>query len=70
MKASATEIYMQGYILQQTFPMGSDVRDAINNAWGYSQRNGCIATTVIFALAIPSIAVWRNYNADKKKTKD
>ncbi|KAK7542476.1 major facilitator superfamily domain-containing protein [Phyllosticta citribraziliensis] len=62
-------IYLQGYTYQKTFPVGSDTRDAINYAWGQSQRNGAIAATAFLVLAFPCIAVWKDYNVAKKQVK-
>ncbi|KAK9452842.1 putative siderochrome-iron protein [Dipodascopsis uninucleata] len=62
-------IYLGGYLTQLTYPVGSATRDAINYAWGYSQRYNSISATCILVLAIPSIAVWKNYNVDKKQNK-
>lgn len=68
-KSNATSIYLGGYLTQMTYPVGSETRDAINYAWGYSQKFGAIAATCILVLAIPSIAVWKNYRVDKKGNK-
>ncbi|KAF9883984.1 hypothetical protein FE257_002425 [Aspergillus nanangensis] len=62
-------IYMGGYTTQMTYDVGSAARDAINFAWGRSQMYGAIAATALLALGIPSIAVWKNYNVDKKQNK-
>mmetsp|Transcript_6472 Transcript_6472/g.8122 ORF Transcript_6472/g.8122 Transcript_6472/m.8122 type:complete len:464 (-) Transcript_6472:222-1613(-) len=68
-KANATSIYLGGYLEQLTYPVGSDIRNAINHAWGVSQRDGAIAACCILVLAIPAIAVWKNFNVDKKANK-
>ena len=68
-KADASSIYLGGYLVQLTYPMSSDIRNAINDAWGVSQRNGAIAACCILALAIPSIAVWKNFNVNNKRNK-
>lgn len=65
-KADYATIYAGGYVTQMTYPVGSEIRNAIDYAWGKSQRNGSIAATCILVLAIPAIAVWRNYRVDKK----
>lgn len=68
-KSNATTIYLGGYLTQLTYPVGSPERDAINYAYGQTQRNGAIASTAILILAIPAIAVWKNYRLDKKQNK-
>ncbi|KAJ9624036.1 Siderochrome iron transporter 2 [Taxawa tesnikishii (nom. ined.)] len=67
--ADWSEIYLGGYLQQITYPVGSPTRNAIEYAWGQFQRDSCIAATVILVLAIPSIAIWKNYNVDKKQNK-
>ena len=52
-----------------TYAVGTPARDAINYAWGQSQMYGCISATVVLVLAIPCIAVWKNYNVDKQQNK-
>lgn len=66
LKSQASKISAAGYLGQKKYPMGSPTRDAINYAWGYEQKLGCIAATAILALAIPSVAIWKNYRLDKK----
>ncbi|KAH8788616.1 MFS transporter [Diaporthe sp. PMI_573] len=68
-KAGYMEIVTGGYLTQKTYPVGSAVRTAIDSAWGYYQKQSCIAATAILVLAIPSIAVWKNYNVDRKQNK-
>ncbi|EXJ81025.1 hypothetical protein A1O3_07313 [Capronia epimyces CBS 606.96] len=68
-KDDYTTIYMGGYLTQMTYPVGSPIRDAIDYAWGESQKYGAISATCILVLAIPSIAIWKNYNVDKKQNK-
>ncbi|EXJ90572.1 hypothetical protein A1O1_03675 [Capronia coronata CBS 617.96] len=62
-------IYNGGYVTQMTYPPGSPVRNAINHAWGESQKYGAISATCILVLAIPAIAIWKNHNVDKKQNK-
>ncbi|KAL5361577.1 major facilitator superfamily domain-containing protein [Aspergillus floccosus] len=69
MKSQANEIYMGGYTAQLNYEVGSAARDAINYAWGRSQMYGAVAATALLALGIPSIAVWKNYNVDKRQNK-
>lgn len=62
-------IYLGGSQTQLLYPPGTATRDAINYAWGYSQKYNCISATAILVLAIPCIAVWKNYNVDKAQNK-
>jgi MFS family permease len=68
-KEGYMDIVTGGYLTQKTYPVGSAVRTAIDYAWGYYQKQSCIAATAILVLAIPSIAVWKNYNVDRKQNK-
>ncbi|KAJ9138717.1 Major facilitator superfamily domain, general substrate transporter [Pleurostoma richardsiae] len=69
LKGNYTTIYLGGSTTQLTYPVGSAARDAINYAWGYSQKYNCISATAILVLGIPAIAAWKNYNVDKKQNK-
>ncbi|KAK9472938.1 putative siderochrome-iron protein [Dipodascopsis tothii] len=69
MKDQYESIYLGGYLSQLNYTVGTPTRDAINYAWGYSQKWGSVSATVVLALAIPAIAVWKNYNVDKKQNK-
>ncbi|KAJ5957188.1 hypothetical protein N7501_011467 [Penicillium viridicatum] len=45
------------------FLSGTEERDAINSAYGYSQKYGCIAATAILVLAVPpsrDLGLFRN----------
>ncbi|KAH8809296.1 putative siderochrome-iron transporter [Xylogone sp. PMI_703] len=68
-KSNATTIYLGGYLTQLTYPVGSVERNAINYAYGQTQKNGAIASTAVLILAIPCILVWKNYRLDKKQNK-
>ncbi|KAH8432660.1 putative siderochrome-iron transporter [Aspergillus melleus] len=68
-KSQAMQISGDGYLIQQTYPLGSDKRNAVNYAWGHSQMFGCIAATCILVLSIPCIAMWKNYRLNKKQNK-
>ena len=68
-QADLATIYAGGYVTQITYPVGSPTRDAINYAWGYSQKMGCISATAICVLAFPAVAIWKNYNVDKQQNK-
>jgi MFS family permease len=68
-KGDYQTIYNGGYGVQTTYPVGSPIRNAIDHAWGQSQKFGAISATCILILGIPSIAIWKNYNVDKKQNK-
>lgn len=68
-KAQYTTIYIGGYVTQMTYPVGGPIRNAIDLAWGQSQKYNCIAATCILALGIPAVAIWKNHNVDKKQNK-
>ncbi|KAE8146223.1 major facilitator superfamily domain-containing protein [Aspergillus avenaceus] len=65
----ASELFVGGYSAQIKYAVGSATRDAINYAWGRSQMYGAIAATCLLVLCLPSVAVWKNYNVDKKQNK-
>ncbi|KAL1964743.1 hypothetical protein VTN77DRAFT_6610 [Rasamsonia byssochlamydoides] len=68
-KGDVATIYAGGYLTQMKYPVGSPERNAINYAWGYSQKYNSIAATAVLALAFPAIAIWKNYRVDKKQNK-
>ncbi|KAK4864421.1 hypothetical protein LT330_009949 [Penicillium expansum] len=68
-KAEYAAIYAGGSAAQLLHPPGSATRNAINYAWAYSQKYECIAAAVLLILAFPAIAMWTNYNVDKKQVK-
>jgi hypothetical protein len=68
-QGDAAAIYAGGYLTQLKYAVGTPERDAINFAWGYSQKYGSIAATAILVLAIPCIAMWKNYRVDKQQNK-
>ena len=69
MKSQAAKISNDGYLVQQTYPLGSSERNAVNHAWGISQKYGAIAATAILALGIPAIGIWKNYRVTKQQNK-
>ena len=69
MKSKTTHLFTGGYATQMLYPMGSATRETINQAWSNSQYYGAIASTAFLVLAIPCIAVWKNYRVDKKQNK-
>ncbi|KUJ10212.1 putative siderochrome-iron transporter [Mollisia scopiformis] len=68
-KFNATTIYLGGYLTQIEYAVGTPTRDAINYAWGYSQRMGAISACSILVLGFPAIAVWKNYNVNRAQNK-
>lgn len=69
LKNMTTTIFNGGSAVQLEYPVGSQARDAINYAWGASQRINCISSTAMLALAIPAILLWKNFNVDRKQNK-
>lgn len=68
-QSKAQELYLGGYTKQIMFPPGTVEREAVNYAWGQTQRWGGVAATVILILGIPAIAMWKNYYVGKKQNK-
>ncbi|KAE8554213.1 hypothetical protein EYB25_002751 [Talaromyces marneffei] len=68
-KSEFETIYAGGSAVQLTYPPGSEVRNAINYAWAYSQKYECITAAALVGLAFPAIAIWKDYNVDKKQVK-
>lgn len=68
-KAEAIAIYAGGYVKQELYPLGSEIRTAIDYAWSIYMRDACIAATAILALGFPAIGVWKNYRLDRKQNK-
>ncbi|KAJ5398671.1 hypothetical protein N7465_009160 [Penicillium sp. CMV-2018d] len=68
-KADYAIIYAGGSAAQLVYPPGSETRNAINYAWAYSQKYECITAAVLLVLAFPAIAMWKNYNVDKRQVK-
>ncbi|GFF71248.1 siderophore iron transporter mirB [Aspergillus lentulus] len=69
MKAEYAKIYLGGSTAQVMYPPGSAARNAINHAWTQSQKYECITATAIVVLAFPAIAMWKDYNVDRKQVK-
>lgn len=63
------ELYMGAAATQMTYLPGTEVRDAVNYAWGYSQKWNCVSSTAVLALGIPAIAIWKNYKVTRKQNK-
>jgi hypothetical protein len=68
-KSEYLEIYLGGYLKQLEYPVGCEIRTAINQAYGQYMKYGCIAAVAVMALGLPAIAIWRNYRVDKKQNK-
>ncbi|KKY22641.1 putative siderophore iron transporter [Phaeomoniella chlamydospora] len=59
--AQADLYTIYGSLVQQlSYPVGSETRDAINKAYGVSQRYMCIAGTSILVIGVAATAVWRD----------
>ncbi|ERS98236.1 siderochrome-iron transporter [Sporothrix schenckii 1099-18] len=69
LKNQTETIFNGGSTLQLTYPMGTPAREAINFAWGQSQRVNCISSTAFLVLGIPAILLWKNYNVDRRQNK-
>lgn len=65
----AETLYLGGYLTQKTYAVGSLERVASDYAWSQVQYYGCIAACASLVVAIPAIAVWKNYNVNKKQNK-
>lgn len=63
------EISAGGYITQMMYLPGTEVRIAINYAWGRLQRMECIVATAVMVVGFPAVAIWKNYSVDKKVNK-
>ena len=62
--------YITGYTYVMTnFPPGTETRTLINESLGYTQKYLGIAATCFLVLAIPAIAVWKNYKVNKQQVK-
>ncbi|KAJ5758453.1 hypothetical protein N7520_005609 [Penicillium odoratum] len=68
-KADYETIYLGGSATQLFYPPGSETRIAINYAWAYSQKYLCITAAAMAVLAFPAVAIWKNYDVDKKQVK-
>lgn len=69
LKSQASNITFGGVTAQMALPIGSDERNAVAYAWGFTQRQNCIASTCILALGLLAIMMWKNINVDKKQVK-
>ncbi|KAJ5247672.1 hypothetical protein N7468_002655 [Penicillium chermesinum] len=68
LKSQASYLTLHGVKAQIPLPEGPE-REAVAYAWGWTQRQNCIASTAILALGLPAILMWRNVNVDKKQVK-
>lgn len=53
---------------QLAYPMGSEIRNGIAQAYGYSQRFMLITSMSLLGGAFISVFLWRNIKLDKKQT--
>ncbi|KAL8243623.1 hypothetical protein R6Q59_009881 [Mikania micrantha] len=68
-QAEANKLYLGGYAAQILYAPGTPQREAAAYAWSESQKYNCTVAVCILILGIPAIAVWKNYNVDKKQNK-
>ncbi|CAK7274857.1 hypothetical protein SEPCBS57363_006378 [Sporothrix epigloea] len=54
---------------QMMYPVGSATRDAINLAYGETQKILCIVAAAVMVLAFPAIYIWKDYRIDRKQVK-
>lgn len=62
-------LFNGGYLVQELYVPGTVFRTAIDYAWGRYQYYSCISAVCSLVLAIPCIAVWKNYYVGKKQNK-
>lgn len=68
-KTMPESIYRSGIAVQTRFPVGSEIRTAINMAWEvYLQRNYIIATAILVA-GFPALIIWKNVYLNQKQNK-
>ncbi|KAL1850630.1 hypothetical protein Plec18167_007917 [Paecilomyces lecythidis] len=57
-------------VVQSSYPVGSPTRDAINHAYGDTQRLMLIAATCLYSITLVSTMLWRDINVkDLKQVK-
>jgi MFS family permease len=61
-----TDIYGD-ILVQQSYPVGSPTRDAINLSYGQTQRYMLIAATCIYVVTWVSVALWQNVDVRTMK---
>lgn len=62
-------IYKGGYQQQVIYPVGTEVRTAVEHAWTTYMKYNCTVATAVLALAIPSTIVWKDYYLDRKQNR-
>ncbi|EFX05726.1 siderochrome-iron transporter [Grosmannia clavigera kw1407] len=68
-KADYLTIYLGGSTTQLLYPIGTAARTAIDYAWTESQKYLCIAAVSIVGLAFLAVAIWKNYDVDRRQVK-
>ncbi|KAH6957789.1 major facilitator superfamily domain-containing protein [Ilyonectria sp. MPI-CAGE-AT-0026] len=53
--------------VQSSYPVGSPARDAINMAYGDTQRLMLITATCMYSITLASVMMWKNINVKKIK---
>ena len=61
------QIYLGGYFLQENYLPGTEIRNAIDYAWGETQKWGGVSATAILVLLIPAVGIWKNYRVDQQQ---
>ncbi|CCD34335.1 similar to siderophore iron transporter mirB [Botrytis cinerea T4] len=65
-QADFTSIY-GSLVVQSSYPLGSDTRNAINQAYGDTQRLMLICATCLYFVTLISTMFWRNINVKDMK---
>lgn len=65
-KADYLTIYAS-LVEQLSYAQGTATRDAINYAYGVSQKDMCIASTVSLIVVLVGVWMWRDIRLDNKK---
>lgn len=68
-QGAVSTLFNGGYLVQELYVPGTVYRTAIDYAWGRYQYYSCISAVASLVLAIPCIAVWKNYHVGKKQNK-
>lgn len=63
------ELYLGGAVTSLTYAVGTPERSAANYAMQEVQKWGGVAATCVLIMAIPGIALWKNYKLNKKQNK-
>ena len=64
-----SELYLGGAAAAAKYAFGTPERNAANYAFQEVQKWGGVAATCVLIMAIPGVALWKNYRLDKKQNK-